>query len=37
VSLGEADEDLRQDVGADRGSNCQGELADDAVLELADE
>ena len=37
VSLREADQDLRQDVGADRGSDGERELADDAVLQLADE
>ena len=37
VPLREADQDLRQDVGADRRSHRQGELTDDAVLEFADE
>ena len=37
VSLGEADQDLRQDVGADGGRDRERELTDDAVFELADE
>ena len=37
VSLREADEELRQDVGADRGSDGERELAGDAMLQLADE
>ena len=35
VTLGEADQDLRQDVGAHRGRDRERQLADDAVLELA--
>ena len=37
VTLREADEDLRQHVGADRRRNGKRKLADDPVLELADE
>ena len=37
VTLREADQDLRQDVGADRRRDRERELADDAVLQLADE
>ena len=37
VTLREADQDLRQDVGADRRRNGERKLADHAVLELADE
>ena len=37
VTLREADQDLRQDVGADRRRDGKRKLADDAVLELADE
>ena len=37
MTLREAHEDLRQDVGADCGSNCERELTDDTVFELADE
>ena len=37
VTLREADEDLRQHVGADRRRNGKRKLADHAVLELADD
>ena len=37
VSLRESDQDLRQHVGADRGSDRERELTDDAVFQLADE